>query len=112
MGGITSTSTYGGACTGTGSLTVTHTPWAGFLRINADFRSYDVLVQAGPTKYPVTITCLGGISTTAMNGFDDLDTSADGTAPVTNEQAPTVSGDFGDPTKRLEWKWQFQAAGQ
>ncbi len=112
MGGITSTSTYGGVCTGTGSLTVTHTPWAGFLHINSDFRSYDALVEADPTKYPVTITCLGGISTTAMNGFDDLDTSADGTAPVTNEQAPKVTGDFPDPTKRLEWKWQFQAAGQ
>jgi hypothetical protein len=46
-----------------------------------------------------------------MNGFGDFDTSAHGTPPVTNEQAPKVSGDVPDATKRLEWKWQFQAAG-
>ena len=112
MGPITSTSTYGGFCTGVGSLTVTHTPWAGFLHLSGDFRYYDAFVQADPTKYPVTITCLGGITTTAMNGFDNLDTSADGTPPVTNEQAAKVSGDFPDASKRIEWKWQFQAAGR
>ncbi len=112
MGSITSTATYAGFCSGTGSMTATHTPWAGFLHIAGDFRYYDALVQSDPTKFPVTITCLGGISTTAMDGFDDLDTTGTTGFPLTNEQAPKVSGDFSDATTHTEWKWQFQAAGQ
>src|SRR5262249_20155725 len=112
MGSVTSTSTYGGVCTGTGSMTATHAPWGGFLYIAGAFRHYGAFVQADTTTYPVPITCLGAISTTATNGFDDLDTSADGTCPQTNAQAPHVTGDFSDAVKHLEWKWQFQAAGQ
>jgi hypothetical protein len=110
MGSITSTSTYGGVCTGTGSLTVTHTPWAGWLYIGRDFAHYGALVQADPTKYPVMLTCLGGFTYNAMNGFDDLDTTQLGFA-TTNAEATTVTGDVPDPTTHLEWKWQFQAAG-
>ena len=112
IGSIASTMLYaGGFCSGTGSLTDSKSPWQGFLHIAGDFRYYDALVQTASTPYTVPLTCLGGFSTTAKEAFDDLDTSADGSFPRTNEQAKTVTGDFSSGLKNTEWKWQFQAAG-
>ena len=112
MGSITSTMLYaGGFCSGSGSLTDSKAPWAGFLHIAGDFRYYDALVQTVSIPYSVPITCLGGFSTSAKEAFDDLDTSADGSFPVTNEQATKVTGDFSSGLRNTEWKWQFHAAG-
>ena len=111
-GSITSTMLYaGGFCSGSGSLTDSKAPWGGFLHIAGDFRHYDALVQTDSIPYSVPITCLGGFSTSAKEAFDDLDTSADGFFPHTNEQATRVTGDFSIALKHTEWKWQFHAAG-
>ncbi len=111
-GSITSTMLYAGSfCSGTGSLTDSKAPWGGFLHIAGDFRYYDALVDTASVKYTVPITCLGGLSTTAGEAFDDLDTTATGSFPRTNDQATQVTGDYSDPIKRTEWKWQFHAAG-
>jgi len=111
-GSITSTMLYaGGFCSGTGSLTDSKAPWKGFLHIAGDFSHYDALVQTDSIPYSVPITCLGGFSTSAKEAFDDLDTSADGSFPRTNDQATRVTGDYSDAIKRTEWKWQFHAAG-
>ncbi len=111
-GSISSTMLYsGGFCSGSGSLTDSKAPWGGFLHIAGDFRTYDALVQTASIPYTVPITCLGGFSTSAKEAFDDLDTTATGSFPHTNEQATQVTGDFSDPIKRTEWKWQFHAAG-
>jgi len=111
-GSISSTMLYaGGFCSGTGSLTDSKAPWGGFLQIAGDFRSYDAFVDTASVKYTVPITCLGGFSSTVSAAFDDLDTTATGSFPVTNDQATQVTGDFSDPIKHTEWKWQFHAAG-
>ena len=111
MGSVTSTMVYaGGLCSGTGSLTDSKAPWGGFLHIAGDFRYYDALVQTDSIPYSVAVNCLV-FSRTVPEAFDDLDTSADGTFPVTNEQTAKVTGDFSSALKGTEWKWQFHAAG-
>ena len=111
MGSITSTMLYaGGLCSGTGSLTDSKAPWGGFLHIAGDFRYYDALVQTVSIPYTVPVNCIV-FSRTVPEAFDDLDTSADGTFPVTNEQATKVTGDFTGVVRNTEWKWQFHAAG-
>jgi hypothetical protein len=110
VGPVTSTVTYSGFCSGTGSLTVTHSPWSGFLHIAGDFRTYDAFVQADPTKYLVTVACLGGFSSTETASFDDLDTSAVEGMSHTSEKATSVAGDASDASTGTEWRWQFQAA--
>ncbi len=110
-GSISSTMVYaGGLCSGTGSSTDSKAPWAGFLHISGDFRYYDALVQTVSIPYTVLVNCLV-FSRTVPDAFDDLDTSADGSFPVTNEQATEVTGDFSSALKGVEWKWQFHAAG-
>jgi hypothetical protein len=111
-GSISSTMLYaGGFCSGSGSLTDSKAPWGGFLHIAGNFSYYDALVQTDSIPYTVPITCLGGFSTSAKEAFDDLDTTATGSFPRTNDQATQVTGDYSDPIKRTEWKWQFHAAG-
>jgi hypothetical protein len=113
IGSITSTMVYaGGFCSGTGSLTDSKSPWGGFLHIAGDFRYYDAFVDTSSTPYTVPLTCLGGFTSSVSEAFDDLDTTASGTfPPLTNEQAAQVTGDYTDPVKRTQWKWQFHAAG-
>lgn len=111
-GSITSTMVYaGGFCSGSGSLTDSKSPWGGFLHIAGNFRYYDAFVDTSAVTYTVPLTCLGGFSSSVSEAFDDLDTTASGSFPVTNEQATQVTGDYSDPVKRTEWKWQFHAAG-
>jgi hypothetical protein len=111
MGSITSTMLYaGGLCSGTGSLTDSKAPWAGFLHIAGDFRYYDALVQTVSIPYTVPVNCIV-FSRTVPEAFDDLDTSADRTFPVTNEQATKVTGDFSSGLRNTEWKWQFRLQG-
>jgi hypothetical protein len=107
-GSITSTTTYSGFCSGTGSTTATHTPWAGFLDIRGDFRTYDAFVKVDPTKYSVPLVCFPAFNTTGSSAADDLDVSIGGGFPHTNEQARQVSGDVTDGS--VESKWQFRAA--
>jgi hypothetical protein len=110
-GSISSTMVYaGGLCPGTGSLTASKAPWGGFLHIAGDFSYYDVLVDTASVPYTVPVNCLV-FSRTVPESFDDLDTSATGSLPRTNDQATQMTGDFSDPVKRAEWKWQFHAAG-
>ena len=111
MGSITSTMLYaGGLCSGTGSSLDSKAPWAGFLHIAGDFRYYDALVDTASIPYTVPVNCIV-FSRTVPEAFDDLDTSADGSFPHTNEQATKVTGDFSILLKHTEWKWQFHAAG-
>jgi hypothetical protein len=111
IGSISSTMLYaGGLCSGTGSLTDSKAPWGGFLNIAGDFRYYDALVETASIPYTVPVNCLV-FSRTVPEAFDDLDTSADGSFPRTNDQAKKVTGGFSDPIKRIQWKWQFRAAG-
>jgi hypothetical protein len=111
-GSITSTMLYaGGFCSGTGSLTDSKAPWGGFLHITGDFRHYDALVDTASIPYTVPITCLGGFSSTVDEAFDDLDTTASGSFPQTNDQATQVTGDYSDAARHTEWKWQLHAAG-
>ncbi len=111
MGSITSTMLYaGGLCSGTGSMSDSKSPWGGWLHIAGDFRYYDALVQTDSIPYTVPVNCLV-FSRTVPEAFDDLDTSADGTFPVTNEQATKVTGDFTGGATSTEWKWQFHTAG-
>ena len=93
-----------------GSLTDSKAPWGGFLHIAGNFSYCDALVQTVSIPYTVSVNCIV-FSRTVPEAFDDLDTSADGYFPRTNEQAKKVTGDFSDPIKRAEWKWQFLAAG-
>jgi len=111
MGSISSTMLYaGGLCSGTGSSTDSKAPWGGFLHIAGNFSYYDALVDTASTPYTVPVNCIV-FSRTVPEAFDDLDTAATGSFPRTNDQATKVTGDFSDPIKRTEWKWQFQAAG-
>ncbi len=109
-GSITTTTTYSGFCSGTGSATDTRTPWAGFLRIKGDFRTYNAFVKADIAAYNVPVVCQPGISLTIPSAPDDLDVLIGGGAPHTNEQAQQVNGDVTDSAVHVESKWQFRAA--
>ena len=110
-GSISSTMLYaGGLCTGTGSATDSKDPWGGFLHIAGNFSYYDARVDTASTPYTVPVNCLV-FSRTVPEAFDDLDTTATGSFPRTNDQTTQVTGDFSDPTEGTEWKWQFHAAG-
>jgi hypothetical protein len=111
MGSISSTMLYaGGLCSGTGSSTDSKAPWGGFLQIAGNFSYYDAFVDTASVKYSVPVNCLV-FSRSVPEAFDDLDTSADGHFPRTNEEASQVTGDYSDPDTHTQWKWQFHAAG-
>jgi CARDB len=111
VGSISSTMVYaGGLCSGTGSSLDSKSPWGGFLHIAGDFRYYDALVQTSSITYTVPVDCIV-FSRSVSETFDDLDTTATGSFPLTNEQATKVTGADSDPIKRTQWKWQFHAAG-
>lgn len=110
-GSISSTMLYaGGLCSGTGSSADSKAPWGGFLHIAGNFSYYDARVDTASTPYTVSVNCLV-FSRTVAEAFDDLDTTATGSFPRTNDVAKKVTGDFSDPIERTEWKWQFLAAG-
>ena len=97
MGSISSTMVYAGSlCSGTGSLTDSKAPWGGFLHIGGNFGSYDAYVDTASVPYTVPVNCLV-FSRTVPEAFDDLDTSADGSVPRTNDQAAQVTGRFQRP---------------
>jgi hypothetical protein len=111
MGSIRSTMSYaGGLCSGTGTALDSRAPWGGFLHIAGNFSYYDALVKTDSIPYTVPVNCIV-FSRSVPEAFDDLDTSAMGSFPVTNEQAPQVTGDYSDPDTHTQWKWQFHAAG-
>jgi hypothetical protein len=74
-GPIKNTQDESGTCNGAGSKTVTQTPWANsFLRIDANLEHYGAEVTSAQDapKYPITFTCLGGLTSTQEAGFEDL----------------------------------------
>ena len=105
-----------GVCNYTGSDKQTRTPWAGGddgLEIAADLEGYQAVIQASTLpKYQITGTCLGGIRTTAMVGYNDLLTfvglhvdEAAMSATDTKLQRTTMNA-----ATHSTFKWKFEAA--
>ena len=105
-----------GVCNYSGSDTQTGSPWVGGddgLNIAADLEGYQAVVQASTRpKYAITGTCLGGFSSTAMVGFNDLETfvgfrvdEAAMSATDTKLKRKTM-----DAETHTTFKWDFEAA--
>ena len=81
--------------------------------IAADLEGYQAVVQASTRpKYPIMGTCLGGFSTTAMVGFNDLETFVG--LRVDEAAMSTTATELKRTTMEAEthttFKWDFEAA--